>query len=55
MDKKMPKEYEQPNTQRKRTTKKVSGVRKKAKAHMKQMEMSLTIDNKELIAMTIED
>jgi hypothetical protein len=45
MDTYMPEASEQPNTQRKRTMMKVSGTRKKSKAHRKQMEMSLTKDN----------
>jgi len=32
-----------------------SGTRKKEKAHKKPMETSLTIDNVELIATTVED
>jgi hypothetical protein len=55
MDTHMTKANEQPNTQIKRTTDQVSGTMKKAKAHRKQMEMSLTTDDVELIAKTVED
>jgi len=55
MDTQMTKANEQPNTQIKRTTDQVSGTMKKAKAHRKQMEMSLTTDDVELIAKTVED
>jgi hypothetical protein len=55
MDTQMPEASEQPEAQRKRTTEQVSGARKKEKAHRKQMEMSLTTDDIEMIAMTVED
>jgi hypothetical protein len=51
----MPKAYEQPDTQRKRTLEKVSGARNKSKAHRKQMETSLTTNDVDLIAMALED
>jgi hypothetical protein len=54
MDTQMPEESEQPDAQRKRTTKQVSGAKKKAKAHKKQMETSLTTNDIELVAMTIK-
>jgi hypothetical protein len=55
MDTWMPESSEQPEAQRKRTREKASGARKKAKAHKKQMETSLTIDDVELIDTVVED
>jgi hypothetical protein len=51
----LPEAYEQPDAQRKKTLTQLSGTRKKRKAHMKQMETSLTEDDIELIATTVED
>jgi hypothetical protein len=55
MDTQMPEASEQPEAQRKRTGEQESGTRKKEKAHRKQMETSLTTDDVEMIAMTVED
>jgi hypothetical protein len=55
MDAHMPEESEPSNVQIKRTGEQASGSRKKAKAHIKPMETSLTIDEVELVATTVED
>jgi hypothetical protein len=54
-DTQIPESFEPPEAQRKRTREKPSGSRKKAKAHRNPMETSLTEDDMELIAMTVED
>jgi hypothetical protein len=54
-DTQMPEASEPSDAQRKRTGEKESGSRKKVKAHKKPMETSLTTDDVELIAMTVED
>jgi hypothetical protein len=51
----MPEASEPPEAQRKRTGEKPSGSRKKEKAHRKPMETSLTQDDVDLIATTVED
>jgi hypothetical protein len=55
MDTQIPKVSEPSDAQRKMSGEQASGTRKKEKAHRKPMETSLTIDNVELIAMTVED
>jgi hypothetical protein len=55
MDTEMPEASEPSTAQRKRTWEQASGSRKKAKAHKKPMETSLTTDDVELIATTVED
>jgi hypothetical protein len=55
MDTQMPEASEPSDAQKKRTGEKASGSRKKVKAHRKPMETSLTTDDVELIATTVED
>jgi hypothetical protein len=55
MDAHMPEESEPSYAQIKRTWEQVSGFRKKAKAHKKPMETSLTTDDVELVATIVED
>jgi hypothetical protein len=55
MDTQIPEAYEQLEAQRKRTMDQASGFMKKSKAHNKQMETSLTTDDLDLIATTVED
>jgi hypothetical protein len=55
MDTQMPEVSEPSDAQRKRPGEQASGTRKKEKAHRKPMETSLTTDDVELIATTVED
>jgi hypothetical protein len=55
MDTQMPEAYEPSDAQRKRTGEQASGSRKKEKAHRKPLQTSLTTDDVELIATTVED
>jgi len=51
----MPETFEKEDAQKKRTGEKASGSRKKSKAHRTPPHTSLTIDDVELVATTIED
>jgi hypothetical protein len=55
MDTQMPEASEPSDAQKKRTGEQASGSRKKAKAHRKPLHTSLTTDDVELIATTVED
>jgi hypothetical protein len=55
MDTQMPETYEPLDSQRKRTGEQASGSRKKAKAHRTPPHTSLTTDDVELVATTVED
>jgi hypothetical protein len=55
MDTQIPEAYEQPDAHTKRTMEQVTSIRKKEKAHRKQMETSLKIKDVELIAITVQD
>jgi hypothetical protein len=47
--------FEPSDAQKKRVAEQASGSRKKAKGHKKQMETSLTTDDVEIIATTVEE
>jgi hypothetical protein len=55
MDTQIPEASKSSNAQIKRTREQASGSRKKAKAHKKPLETSLTTDDVELISTTVED
>ena len=55
IDTHMPEAYEPSETQIKRTGEQARNCKKKVKAHKKSMVTSLTTNDVELIAMTVED